>query len=173
MAPDRLLYCAPIRNEAPPRLTADLRTIGWRLLAAVCLLHLAISPLAAATQDIPAYTRIADDPGASNTFAKKFVALAIGETDHLVYGSSYDRGTMEEAKDDAMSRCKDQLPSGGCKIILSEEAACIALYWTPTGTGWGASTRTTREDAKTAALKSCDDKNGEGKCVFAGSWCSN
>jgi hypothetical protein len=107
------------------------------------------------------------------TSANKFIAIAIGETDHLAYGASYDRGTMEGAKDDAMSRCRNQLPSGKCKIVLSGEAACIALYWTPTGTGWGASTRTTREEAKTAALKSCNNANKRRKCVFAGSWCSN
>ena len=105
------------------------------------------------------------------TPSAKYIALAIGQTNHLAYGSSWDQQTLDLATDDALSRCRNQLPPGHCKIVLSGADTCIALYWTPTGTGWGASKRDTRDDAKTAALASCKDANPRRKCIFAGSWC--
>ena len=105
------------------------------------------------------------------TSNSKYIALAIGQTDHLAYGSSWNQETLEIATDDALSRCRNQLPRGKCKIVLSGADACIGVYWTPTGTGWGAAKRDTRDEAKEAALANCKDANPKRKCVFAGSWC--
>lgn len=101
----------------------------------------------------------------------KYIALAIGQTDHLAYGSSWNQTTLDIATEDALSRCRNQLPRGKCKIILSGADACIGVYWTPTGTGWGAAKRETRDEAKEAALANCKDANPRRKCVLAGSWC--
>lgn len=101
----------------------------------------------------------------------KYLALAIGQTNHLAYGSSWNQETLDIATNDALSRCRNQLPNGKCKIVLSGADACIGIYWTPTGTGWGAAKRDTRDEAKEAALANCKDANPRRKCVFAGSWC--
>ena len=110
--------------------------------------------------------------GNTCTTSTRYLALAIGQTNHLGYGAAWDKTTTEDAQNEALRLCRNQIPEGNCKIILSAGDQCIALFWTPTGTGWGAARRSTRDEAKDAAAASCADANKKRKCVFAGSWCN-
>jgi hypothetical protein len=102
----------------------------------------------------------------------RYLALAVGQTNHLGYGAAWDKQSVQEAQDEAMRLCQNQIPAGSCKIILSGPEQCLALWWTPTGTGWGAARRPSREEAKDAAAASCANINKRQKCVLAGSWCN-
>jgi hypothetical protein len=102
----------------------------------------------------------------------KYLALALGQTSRLGIGTSWNQPTMEIATDSALDRCRNQIPRGHCKIILTAENACLALSWTPTGTGWGAARRLDRGEAISASLDSCRSANHRRTCVLAGSWCN-
>ena len=102
----------------------------------------------------------------------KYVALALGRTSRLAFGSSWGKATLEEATESALENCRSRLPRGGCKILFSGQDVCLALSWTPVGNGWGAARRATREEAASAALDSCRSANRRKNCVVAGSWCS-
>ena len=102
----------------------------------------------------------------------KYLALALGQTGHLGLGTSWNQATPEIAADNALERCRGQIPRGHCRIILTGENACLALSWTPTGTGWGAARRLTRSEAISASLDSCRSANRRRTCVVAGSWCN-
>jgi hypothetical protein len=102
----------------------------------------------------------------------KYVALALGQTNRLAFGTSWGQATLEDATDNALQNCRSRLPQGRCKIILSGQNVCLALSWTPVGTGWGAARRETREEAVSASLDSCRSANRRKNCVVVGSWCS-
>jgi hypothetical protein len=105
---------------------------------------------------------------------ERYLALAIGETNRLGYGSVWNRDSMDQAKNDALARCRDQIPDGKCKIIHAVSGkACGALAWVNPGTGWGAATRVSKEEAKSAAITNCQKANKALKCVLAGSWCND
>jgi hypothetical protein len=106
------------------------------------------------------------------TPSTRFVALAVGQTNHLGYGAAWDKTTMDEAQNEALRLCRSRISDGNCKIILSGDQ-CLALFWTPTGTGWGAARRITRDAAKDAAAASCTNANKRRKCVLAGAWCNS
>jgi hypothetical protein len=111
--------------------------------------------------------------GNTCTTSARYLALAVGQTNHLGYGVAWDKTTMDEAQNEALSLCRSRISDGSCKIILSGGDQCLALFWTPTGTGWGAARRNTRDAAKDAAAASCTNANKRRKCVLAGSWCNS
>jgi hypothetical protein len=102
----------------------------------------------------------------------KYLAIALGQTGHLGLGTSWNQPTLETATDNALEKCRSLIPRGHCRIVLTGENACLALSWTPTGTGWGAARRLTRSEAVSASLDSCRSANHRRTCVVAGSWCN-
>lgn len=101
---------------------------------------------------------------------KRYVAIALGKTTHLSYGAAWDGQTLASVENDALASCRSRLPAGNCKIIVSGDT-CVALSWTRTGTGWGAASRATKEDATAVALSTCQRYNPRQPCVSAGAFC--
>jgi hypothetical protein len=99
-----------------------------------------------------------------------YAAIALGKTTHLSYGASWNGQTLAAVESDALARCRTRLPEGNCKIVVSSDT-CVALAWTKTGTGWGAASRPTKDDAAAVALSTCLRYNPSGDCVSAGTFC--
>jgi hypothetical protein len=107
----------------------------------------------------------------------RYVALALGATNHLFVGTAWNRSSREDAESEALAQCRSRAGPGAaskCKIVHSVGDACAALAWTPTGTGWGSAVRPTRSEAESAAMETCRGYNNRrGRCVPSGSWCNN
>ncbi|MBP0111759.1 DUF4189 domain-containing protein [Bradyrhizobium vignae] len=100
---------------------------------------------------------------------KRYGALALSSTSRLAYGMSWDRVTASQAQADSMDRCRSNSAGVACRVILTTDA-CISLYWTSTGTGWGAVARSTAEEADRDAYAQCRSANQS--CVKAGEFCN-
>jgi hypothetical protein len=107
---------------------------------------------------------------------ERYAAVALGATTRLFLGASWNHLSSESAQQDALVQCHMRAPrraASKCKIILNtDSSACMAVFWTPTGTGWGGATRSTRSDALDFARETCRKYNPHQRCVSAGSWCN-
>jgi hypothetical protein len=148
------IVCAPI-----------ICPIGQRLAGSSCL-----AIVCAPDETLNGDDCIPDKP------PTRYVALALGATNHLFIGTAWNRSSPEDAEREALLQCRNRAGASAaakCRIIHSVGDACAALAWTPTGTGWGSAVRPTRSEAESAAMDTCRGYNRRGKCVPSGSWCNN
>jgi hypothetical protein len=99
---------------------------------------------------------------------KQYIALAIGKSNQIGAGLGWYQPSKEGAEADALASCRQVLPDGDCKIVLSGADACISLHWTTDATAWGAAMHSTKREAETASLADCTKTT---ECYLINSWC--
>ena len=98
----------------------------------------------------------------------QYIALAIGKSNHLGAGLGWYQSSRESAEADALASCRQSIPDGDCKIVLSGANTCISLHLGIDGSTWGAAMRSTRTEAQLDSLADC---GGSEKCYILNSWC--
>ena len=100
---------------------------------------------------------------------KLYGAISLSRTRRLAFGASWDRQTPARAQADSMDQCRSQPAGTNCRVLMTTDA-CVSLYWTRTGNGWGAATGRTRAQADSDAYDQCRSVNRN--CVRAGGFCN-
>jgi len=107
--------------------------------------------------------------------ADRYGAIAIATTRRIFLSAVANYSSLEDATENVMARCRKNAGSARsrCRVVHTVVNGCLAFFWTPTGTGWGAARRPTQTEAEYAALTACQEANRSRQCRKAYSGCSN
>jgi hypothetical protein len=99
-------------------------------------------------------------------------AIAFGQsgTDGWAYGTAYNYTSAEEARSDALKRCRAKGPN--CKIVAKEAGQCGALAIGVNDNAYGWAQAETKRQASQNARDTCE-KYSNGECEVKDSFCED
>ncbi|MDR3375978.1 MAG: DUF4189 domain-containing protein [Ancalomicrobiaceae bacterium] len=108
--------------------------------------------------------------GANVSFAYADYAIAIGQkgSDGWALGWANNYTSAEEARKDALSKCRSEGPN--CKIVAEDAGRCAAVAIGTSDNAWGWAPADTERAAKREALKVCQ-KYSNSDCEIKASFC--